>query len=157
MSPSIYFMHCQTKTHVKHKYQYSERYRLWSLKFVQKWERNVYFKWLSIAYIWCQVNWHNFCTIADYHSCIIDKYRNVEGPKCDNFGRLVISCFEQERFCETHPKSWESFLHILFPPGVIWGPPILGVWVIIYLLGDLSDCKLSLPCTCTVLYNYSLP
>ena len=50
-----------------------------------------------------------------YHSCSIDKYRHVEGPKCHNFGRLGISHFEKEGFCKTHPKSWESFLHIYSP------------------------------------------
>ena len=55
------------------------------------------------------------CIIIHYHSCSIDKYRNVEGPKCHNCGRLGISCFEKEGFCKTHCKSWESFLHIPSP------------------------------------------
>ena len=35
--------------------------------------------------------------------------------KCHSFGRLGISCFEKERFCQTQPKIWKSFLHILSP------------------------------------------
>ena len=45
----------------------------------------------------------------------IDKYRNVEGPKCASFERLGISHFEKEEFCKTHPKNWESFFHIPSP------------------------------------------
>ena len=36
-----------------------------------------------------------YCITIHYQSCSIDKYINVEGPKCDNFGRLGISHFEQ--------------------------------------------------------------
>ena len=56
-----------------------------------------------------------YCITIHYHSCSIDKYRNVECPKCHNSGSLEISHFEQEGFCNTHPKSWESFLHIPSP------------------------------------------
>ena len=56
-----------------------------------------------------------YCITIYYHSCSIDTYRNVEGPKCHNFGRLGISCFEHEGFCKIHPKSWENFLHIPSP------------------------------------------
>ena len=59
-----------------------------------------------------------YCIIIHYHICHIDKYRYMEGPICHNFGRLGISYFEQEGFCKTHPKSWESFLHISSPT---WG------------------------------------
>ena len=59
-----------------------------------------------------------YCITVHYHICHMDKYRHVEGPTWHNFGRLGISCFEQEGFCKTHPKSWESFLHI---PSPTWG------------------------------------
>ena len=36
-----------------------------------------------------------YCITIHYHSCSIDKYRNVEGPKCHNIGRLGISHFEK--------------------------------------------------------------
>ena len=52
-----------------------------------------------------------------YHICCTDKYRYVQGPKFHNFGRFGISYFEKEGFCKSHPKSWESFLHI---PSPIW-------------------------------------
>ena len=57
----------------------------------------------------------NLIQSIHYHSCSIDKYRNVEGLKCHNFGRLGISYFEKEGFCKNHPKSRESFLHIPSP------------------------------------------
>ena len=79
------------------------------------------------------------CITIHYHSCSIDKYRNVEGPKCHNSGRLDIFCFEQEGLCKTHPKSWEfpshSFSHLSWFKITL----ILGLWDIIYLSGDLSD------------------
>ena len=56
-----------------------------------------------------------YCITIHYHSCIIDKYRNVDGPKCHNNERLRISCFEKEGYYKSHPKSWESFLHIPSP------------------------------------------
>ena len=56
-----------------------------------------------------------YCITMHCHSCSIDKYRNVEGWKWHNFGRLGISCFEKAGFCKTHPQSWESFLHIPSP------------------------------------------
>ena len=59
-----------------------------------------------------------YCITIHYHICHIDKYRHVEGPQFHNFGRLGISCFEQEGFCKAHHKSWESFLHI---PSPTWG------------------------------------
>ena len=37
----------------------------------------------------------HFITVH-YHSCSIDKFRNVEGAKCHNFGRLGISYFKKE-------------------------------------------------------------
>ena len=62
-----------------------------------------------------------YCITIHYHSCSIDKYRNVEGPKCQHFGRLGISCFEKEGFCKTHLKSWQSFIHIPAPTWAEWG------------------------------------
>ena len=56
-----------------------------------------------------------YCIPIHYHSCSIDKYRNVKDAKCQNFERLGISHLEKERICKTQPKSWESFLHILSP------------------------------------------
>ena len=80
-----------------------------------------------------------YCITIPYHSCSIDKYRNVEDVKCHNFGRLGISHVEQEGFCKTHPKHWEfpphSFSHLSW----FEVPPMLGVWNIIYLLQNLSD------------------
>ena len=63
-------------------------------------------------------NFHTFVQYyitIHYHSCSIDKYRNVKDANCQNFGRLGISHLEKESFCKTHPKSWESFLHIPSP------------------------------------------
>ena len=49
---------------------------------------------------------YNFHAHVQYcitiHFCSIDKYRNMEGPKCHNFGRLGISCFEKEGFIQDH-------------------------------------------------------
>ena len=36
-----------------------------------------------------------YCITIYYQSCTIDKCINVEGPKCDNFGRLGIFHFEK--------------------------------------------------------------
>ena len=44
-----------------------------------------------------------YCITFHYPGCSINKYRNVECPKCNNFGRLGISHFEKEGFCKTHP------------------------------------------------------
>ena len=69
-----------------------------------------------------------YCKTFHYHSCSIHKHRIVEGLKCHNFGRLGISHFEREGFCKTHPKSWDSFLHIHSPT---WAdlrfPPATGL------------------------------
>ena len=35
-----------------------------------------------------------YCITFYYYVCQIDKYRNVEGPKCHDFGKLRISYFE---------------------------------------------------------------
>ena len=72
-----------------------------------------------------------YCITIHYHSCSIDAYINVDGPKCHNFGWLGISCF--------HPKagrvSYTSFTHLSW----FDVPPMPGVWDIIYLSGHLSD------------------
>ena len=41
-----------------------------------------------------------YCITIHYHSCSIDKYRNVEGPRCHNFGRLGIIPFWEGRTSE---------------------------------------------------------
>ena len=74
------------------------------------------------CYIWAEVNLTSLHTIAHYHSCGIDKYRHVEGPKCHNFGRLGISCFEKAGFCKTHPKAWRGSSTFVLSPEVIWSP-----------------------------------
>ena len=66
-----------------------------------------------------------FTTYVEYYStihyqiCHIDKYIHVEGPICHNFGRLGISCFEQEAFCKTIPKAGNIPSTFPFPPEVI--------------------------------------
>ena len=39
----------------------------------------------------------------------------MEGSIFYNFGRFKRFDFEKEGFYKTHPKSWESFLHISVP------------------------------------------
>ena len=84
-----------------------------------------------------------YCITTHYHSCSIDKYRNVKDVKCHNFWRLGISCFEKEGFCKTHCQKLgdfppHSFSHLCW----IEVPPMLGVWNIIYLLGTYQIDKL---------------
>ena len=80
-----------------------------------------------------------YYTTFHYHSCSIDKYRNVKDVKCHNFGRLGISCFEKEGFCKTHPKSWDNFFHI---PYTTWAefqfPYTRGLWNHLPLRGPIS-------------------
>ena len=62
----------------------------------------IYLSWLT------NYNSHTdiqYCITIHYHSCSIDKYRNVEGSKCHNFGRLGISLFEKEGFFQDHHTS----------------------------------------------------
>ena len=79
--------------------------------------------WDIINLSWGPIRWTNYnfhphvqyCITIQYLSCSIDKYRNVKDVKCHNFERLGISHLEKERFCKSHPKGWESFLHIPSP------------------------------------------
>ena len=47
----------------------------------------------------------------------------MEGCNYWNFGRLGISCFNEEGIWKIHPKSWESFLHIPSPTWAVLRPP----------------------------------
>ena len=47
---------------------------------------------------WANYNFHThvqYCITIHYHSCSIDKYRNVKHVKCYNVGKLGISHFEK--------------------------------------------------------------
>ena len=60
-----------------------------------------------------------YCITIHYHICHMDKYTHVEGPICHKYGRLGISCFEQEAFAKLTPKAG------------IWCPPMLGVYFLL--------------------------
>ena len=64
-----------------------------------------------------------YCITSHYHICSIYKYINVESPKCHNFGRLGISCFEKEGFAKLTPKAGRVSSTFLLPPELIWGSP----------------------------------
>ena len=56
---------------------------------------------------WTNYNFHacvQYCITIHYHSCIIDKYRNVDGPKWHNNGKVKnIPCFEKEWLLQKSP------------------------------------------------------
>ena len=64
-----------------------------------------------------------YCITIHYHNCSIDKYRNVEGLKCHNFGSLGISCFQKAGFCKTHSKARRVSYTFPLPPELIQGSP----------------------------------
>ena len=75
-----------------------------------------------------------------YHICSIDKYRNVEGPKCHNFGKARNILFPDRRALQNSSQKLgefppHSFSHLSW----FEVPPMPGVWNIINLSGDLSD------------------
>ena len=72
------------------------------------------------------VNFHahvQYCITIDYQSCSIDKCRNVKGPKCHNFGRLGISCFQRGGFAKLTPKVGRVSSTFFHPPELISGSP----------------------------------
>ena len=56
-----------------------------------------------------QVNWHpnvQYCIAIHYHSCSFDKYRNMEGPKCHQFWKVInIAVLSRKRFAKLSPKA----------------------------------------------------
>ena len=60
-----------------------------------------------------------YCITFYYYICHIDKYTYVEVLHVNNFGRFGICFFEQERFCSTQPKCWESLCIFLYVQ-LIW-------------------------------------
>ena len=88
---------------------------IWGSPYARELWNIIYLSWGPIRLT--NYNFHThvqYYITIHYHSCSIDKYRNVKDVKCQNFGRLGISCFEKEGFCKTHPKVGKVF-HIPSP------------------------------------------
>ena len=63
-----------------------------------------------------------YCITIHYHSCSIDKYRNVEGPKCQ-FWKVRNILFWEQRVLQNSPQKLGVSPIFLLPPKLIWGSP----------------------------------
>ena len=94
--------------------------------------------WDIINLLWGPIrltnyNFHphvQYCITIHYHSCSIDKYRNVKDVKCSEFWKVRNIPFGEGKVLQNlNPKSCKSFLHIPSPKRTdLRFPYARGLW-----------------------------